>query len=72
MNTKFADSLSTRSKGLSRFFGRQVLNTPEIIAEAGIDRLRLAVGIGSKSLQEIAFALCKFGCIDNIRKWLGS
>jgi hypothetical protein len=44
---KFKDMLSTRSKnGLSRCFGRQALDTPEIIAEAGIDRLRLTVGIG--------------------------
>ena len=69
----FKDMLSTRSKnGLSRCFGRQVLDTPEIIAEAGIDRLRLAVGIGAKSLQEIAFALCKFGCIDDVENWLRS
>jgi hypothetical protein len=51
---KFKDMLSTRSKnGLSRCFGRQVLNTPAIIAEAGMDRLRLAVGVGTKLLQEI-------------------
>jgi hypothetical protein len=70
---QFKDMLSTRAKnGLSRCFGRQALDTPEVIAEAGMDRLRLAVGLGSKSLQEIAFALCKFECIDDIDKWLGS
>ena len=63
---KFKDMLSTRSKnGLSRCFGKQVLDTPEIIAEAGIDRLRLAVGLGTKSLQEIAFALFRYGFIKD-------
>ena len=63
--------LSTRSKnGLSRCFGRQVLDTPEIIAEAGIDRLRLTVGVGPKSLKEIATYLYELEYIDDIDKWL--
>ena len=70
---KFKDLLSTRAKnGLSRCFGRQALDTPEIIAEASIDRLRLAVGIGPTSLQEIAFALFRYGFIKDTDKWLRS
>ena len=68
----FKGMLSTRSKnGLSRCFGRQVLDTPEIIAEAGIDRLRLAVGIGPKSLKEIALLLYAFCYIDDVEMWFG-
>ena len=63
--------LTTRSKnGLSRCFGRQVLDTPEVIAEGVIDRLRLAVGLGTKSLQEIAFLLFRYGFIKDMEKWL--
>ena len=70
MNNAFKDSLSTRSKnGLSRCFGSQVLDTPEVIAEAGMARLRLAVGLGHKSLQEIALALYEFCYIDEVDKF---
>jgi hypothetical protein len=36
-----------------------------------MDRLRLAVGLGTKSLQEIAFVLFRYGFIKDIDKWLG-
>ena len=61
----FKDMLSTRSKnGISRCFGRQTLDSPEIIAEAGSARLKMTNEIGPKSLQEIALALFEFGYID--------
>ena len=45
--TSFVEELSTRSKnGLSRCFGRDKLDTPEIIAEAGMARLKFAVMLG--------------------------
>ena len=68
----FKDMLSARSRnGIARCFGRDILDTPEIIAEAGSDRLRMTVQLGPKSLQEIAGALHKFGFIGNADKWLG-
>ena len=70
---KFKDELSIRSiNGLARCFGRQTLDTPEVIAEAGVKRLRLAVGLGLKSIKEIAEVLHKFGFIDSIDDWLES
>jgi hypothetical protein len=66
----FVDSLSTRSKnGIARCFGRDALDTPEVIA-AGRGRLALARNIGIKSLQEIASLLSKYGYIDNIDEWI--
>ena len=32
--------------------------------------LKMAIGLGPKSLKEIALNLIKLGCIDNIEKWL--
>ena len=70
---KFKDELSIRSiNGLARCFGRQTLDTPEVIAEAGGKRLRLAVGLGLKSIKEIAEVLHKFGFIDSIDDWIES
>ena len=70
---KFKDELSIRSiNGLARCFGRQALDTPEVIAEAGAKRLRLAVGLGAKSIKEIAEVLHKFGFVDSIHGWLES
>ncbi len=70
---KFKDELSIRSiNGLARCFGRQALDTPQIIAGAGVKRLRLAVGLGSKSIKEIAEVLNKFGFVDSIDEWLQS
>lgn len=50
----FADELSTWSKkGLSRLYGRAILNDPETIAWLGmIGVLKLAIGLGPKSLKE--------------------
>jgi hypothetical protein len=68
----FADELSTWSKnGLSRLFGREVLKEPEVIAGIGIAVLEDAIGLGPKSLQEIALALYKSGYIDEPDRWLG-
>ena len=68
----FADDLSTWSKnGLSRLYGRDVLKKPEVIAEIGIAVLEGAIGLGPKSLQEIAEALYKFDYIKDIDQWLG-
>ena len=70
---KFKDELSIRSiNGLARCFGRQVLDTPEVIAKAGAKRLRRAVGLGGKSIKEIAEVLYKFGFVDSIDDWLES
>lgn len=70
---KFKDELSIRSiNGLARCFGRQTLDTPEVIAKAGAKRLRLAVGLGGKSIKEIAEVLYKFGFVDSIDDWLES
>ena len=69
----FADMLSTRCKnGLIGCFGdRDIIYQPEKIA-AGRDRLTLDRNIGTKSLQEIASNLYKYGFINDIDKWLGS
>jgi hypothetical protein len=70
---KFKDELSIRSiNGLARCFGRQALDTPEVIAKSGAKRLRLAVGLGKKSIKEIAEVLYKFGFVDSIDDWLES
>ena len=70
-NKKFADELSTWSKnGLSRIFGPQILDTPEVIAGLGMEPLEMAIGLGPKSLEEIAWALHKHGYIDDIEQWL--
>ncbi|MFC1837248.1 hypothetical protein ACFLYW_01025 [Thermodesulfobacteriota bacterium] len=71
MDTSFKDSLSTRAQwGLRRCFGDEGLDNPQIIVN-GRERLRIAVNLGQKSLQEIAFLLCKLGYIDDIERWLG-
>ena len=70
---KFKDELSIRSiNGLARCFGRQALDTPEVIAKAGAKRLCLAVGLGGKSIKEISEVLYKFGFVDSIDDWLES
>jgi hypothetical protein len=70
---KFKDELSIRSiNDLARCFGRQALDTPEVIAKAGAKRLSLAVGLGGKSIKEIAEVLYKFGFVDSIDDWLES
>ena len=67
----FKDMLSWRSKnGIFRCFGRQVLDTPEVIAEAGSGRLKMTNQIGLKSLQEIAELLFELGYIKCPFKWL--
>jgi hypothetical protein len=72
-NTSFKDELSSWSKdGLSRLFGPQILDTPEVIAGLGTESLNKAIGLGPKSLQEIARALYKYGCIDDPVRWLAS
>ena len=68
---KFADGLSTWSKnGLVRLFGRDVLKEPEVIAGLGMEPLKMAIGLGPKSLHEIAWALYGFGYIDDIEQWM--
>ena len=70
-NKSFASELSTWSRnGLSRLFGKDILKKPEVIAGIGIAVLEGAIGLGSKSLKEIALALHKFGYIDDVEKWL--
>jgi hypothetical protein len=70
---KFKDELSIRSiDGLARCFGRQALDAPEVITKAGAKRLSLAVGLGEKSIKEIAEVLYKFGFVDSIDDWLES
>ena len=70
-NKTFADGLSTWSKnGLVRLYGRDILEKPEIIADIDIAVLEHAIGLGPKSLREIALALHKFGCIDDVDQWL--
>jgi hypothetical protein len=73
-NKTFADELSTWSKnGLVRLYGRAILNDPETIAWIGMNGLlEHAIGLGPKSLKEIAFALQKVKCIDDVDQWLGS
>jgi hypothetical protein len=70
-NTSFKDELSAWSQnGLSRIFGPQILDSPEVIAGLGMESLKMAIGLGPKSLQEIARALYKYGCIDDPVRWL--
>ena len=73
MDTKFAESLSTRTKnGLIGCFGDgDIIYQPEKIA-AGRDKLTRARNIGAKGLQEIALGLYKFGYIDDPESWLES
>jgi hypothetical protein len=68
----FADDLSTWSKnGLSRLYGEDILKEPEMIAWLGmIGVLKLAIGLGPKSLKEIALLLYDFYYIDDVEKWL--
>ena len=68
---KFKDELSIRSiNGLARCFGRQALDTPEVIAKAGAKRLHLAIGLGPKSIKEIAIVLNRYEYIDDVERWL--
>ena len=68
---KFKDMLSTWSKnGLSRLYGRDILEKPEVIAGIGVSGLEQAIGLGPKSLKEIALSLYKFNYIDDIDQWL--
>ena len=72
-NTSFKDALSSWSKdGLSRIFGPQILDTPEVIAGLGTESLKMAIGLGPKSLHEIARALHSYGYIDGPESWLKS
>ena len=67
---KFADMLSTWSKnGLSRLYGRDILEKPEVIAGIGVSGLEQAIGLGPKSLKEIALLLYNFCYIDDVGKW---
>ena len=70
-NTSFKDELSSWSKdGLSRIFGSEILDSPEVIAGLGTESLKMAIGLGPKSLHEIARALYEFGYIGDIEQWL--
>ena len=68
----FADDLSTWSKnGLSRLYGEDILKEPEVIAWLGmIGVLKLAIGLGPKSLKEIALLLYAYRYIDDVEQWL--
>jgi hypothetical protein len=69
-NTSFKDELSSWSKnGLSRIFGSEILDSPEVIAGLGMESLKMAIGLGPKSLHEIARALHSYGYIDDPAKW---
>ena len=69
----FINSLSTRSRnGLARCFGRDKLDTPEIIAEVGMKKLKMTNQLGKMSFREIALALFRFGYIDDVEEWLES
>ena len=57
---------------MSRLFGRDVLNKPEVIAGIDMPGLKLAIGLGPKSLKEIAEALYKSAYIDDPVRWLES
>ena len=71
-NKTFADELSTWSKnGLSRLYGKDILEEPEMIAGIGIAALKHAIGLGPKSLKEIALLLYEFSYIDDVENWLG-
>jgi hypothetical protein len=70
-NTSFKDELSSWSKdGLSRIFGSEILDIPEVIAGLGTESLKMAIGLGPKSLHEIALVLHRFGYIDDPVRWL--
>ena len=72
-NTSFKDELSSWSKdGLSRIFGSEILDTPEVIAGLGMEPLKKAIGLGPKSLHEIARALHSCDHIDDPVRWLAS
>ena len=72
MDNKFKDMLSTWSKnGLSRLYGRDILEKPEVIAGIGVSGLEQAIGLGPKSLKEIATYLYELGYINDIDQWLG-
>jgi hypothetical protein len=60
----FKHMLSGRAgNGISRCYGSQVLDKPEVIAADGPRRLRMTVLLGTKSLKEIASVLQKCGLI---------
>jgi len=67
----FAEELSNwTTVGLIRLYGEDILNQPEVIAALGMQCLKDAIGLGSKSLREIAGALHKFGYIKDPDQWL--
>jgi hypothetical protein len=51
--------------------GRKALDHPEIIV-TGRSKLYRAVGLGPKSLQEVAELLYEYGYIDDVENWFGS
>ena len=66
----FKNMHSTRSlNGISRCFGPQVLETSEVLAAAGPDRVKMTYQLWLKSLREIASNLCKYGFINDERQW---
>jgi len=70
---KFKNCLSARSKnGIPRCFGRQVIDTLEIIAAAGPTRSKMTNELGPKSLREIAEMLYQFGYVECSYEWIGS
>ena len=72
LNETFADELSTWSKdGLTRLYGKDILKEPEVIADIGMAGFKMAIGLGPKSLQEIALLLYEFSYIDDVENWLG-
>ena len=70
-NTSFKDELSSWSKnGLSRIFGSEILDSPEVIAGLGTESLKKAIDLGPKSLHEIARGLHKHGYLEDPVGWL--
>ena len=69
----FAEDLSDWTKaGLIRLYGKDILNKPEIIAALGMPCLKDAIGLGPKSLREIAEVLFGLGYIDDPDQWLNT
>lgn len=55
--------------GLMEYFGG-VVPGPLVIANEGATKLRMANGVGPKSLQVLAKALHKYGYIEDPEQWL--
>jgi hypothetical protein len=68
----FEQALSPRIKNvlMGYYKDRKMFTNPEIIADAGKEKIFSIKNIGRKNLKEIANALYKTGCIDYDDPWL--